>query len=163
MRLTSCLRRRFRACARLVISRHRLTFCPCRWFRVTLVFFGALGVAPPKLLLGDKSNKKNGLGQTVSTGPTQTPTKPPRKRYQHHITKPPPKPDRTRDSQARLAFSSYWVGSALFCLAYPTGSGGNLSDIPTGLTVFAGVTENPRPALHFTPTTSGPSSSMGVT
>ena len=64
---------------------------------------------------------------------------------QHQTTKPPPQQDQTRASQARLAFSSYWIGSALFRHAYPTlyptGKGDIISDIPTGRIVGVSLTQ----------------------
>ena len=64
---------------------------------------------------------------------------------QHHKTKPPPKPDQAWAAQSRLACSTFWVGSALFCLAfptlYPTGKKDALAGMHTGRVVGASVTQ----------------------
>ena len=103
-----------------------LNFVRAGGFALCWSFSGRLVLRPKNCSYGISraKKKKKGSGQTVPTGPTQTHKRNHREnganQDQRQTTKPQPQPDRARASQARMAFSSFWVGSALPRLAYST-------------------------------------------
>ena len=124
--MVSCLRRCFgSAWLWLILLPTSLVSVVSRCF----VPFGAPGVGPQKFPYRDKLSKKKSWGPKAQNhdqpkntrnhrASTKTSTAP--------QAKPPPKLDQPWAAQARLAYSTFWVGSALYrpvysCL-YPPGN-----------------------------------------